>query len=81
MIDVGQGDATLIQTPNHKNILIDGGGSEFGSFDVGEQTLLPYLLDKKITTIDYMIFSHFDSDHCKRVIYHNEKMESKKSNY
>lgn len=80
-IDVGQGDATLIQTPNHKNILIDGGGSEFGSFDVGEQTLLPYLLDKKITTIDYMIFSHLDSDHCKRVIYHNEKMESKKSNY
>ena len=79
-IDVGQGDATLIQTPNHKNILIDGGGSEFGSFDVGKQILLPYLLDKKITTIDYMIFSHFDSDHCNRFIYYNGKIESKKSN-
>ena len=27
-IDVGQGDSTLIVTPNNKNILIDGGGSE-----------------------------------------------------
>lgn len=64
MIDVGQGDSMLIQTPKGKNILIDGGGSELGSFDVGEKTLLPYLLDKNIIKIDYMLFSHFDSDHC-----------------
>ena len=62
-VDVGQGDCTLIQTPQNKTILIDGGGSEFGSFDVGESTLLPYLLDRRITTIDYMLISHFDSDH------------------
>ena len=44
-IDVGQGDSTLITTQYNKKILIDGGGSEFGStFDVGEKTLLPYLL-------------------------------------
>ena len=64
-VDVGQGDCTLIQTPNNKNILIDGGGSEFGSFDVGESILLPYLLDRRITTIDYMFISHFDSDHIR----------------
>ena len=69
LIDVGQGDSILIQTPHHQNILIDGGGSEFGSFDVGKQVLLPYLLDKKITTIDYMMFSHFDSDHCQRTTF------------
>ena len=62
-VDVGQGDCTLIQTPTNKNILIDGGGSEFGTFDIGENTLLPYLLDRRITTIDYMIISHADSDH------------------
>ncbi len=64
-VDVGQGDCTLIQTPENKNILIDGGGSEFGNFDVGEKTLLPYLLARRITTIDYMIISHFDSDHIR----------------
>ena len=63
-IDVGQGDSTLITTQYNKKILIDGGGSEFGStFDVGEKTLLPYLLKKKIHKVDCVIISHFDSDH------------------
>ena len=62
-VDVGQGDCTLIQTPSNKTILIDGGGSEFGNFDVGESTLLPYLLDRRIKKIDYILISHFDSDH------------------
>ena len=64
-VDVGQGDCTLIQTPENKNILIDGGGREFGNFDVGESTLMPYLLARRITTIDYMLISHFDSDHIR----------------
>lgn len=64
-VDIGQGDSTLIITPNNKKILIDGGGSEFGSFDVGERTLLPYLLSRKVKNIDYVIISHFDSDHVR----------------
>ena len=61
-IDVGQGDSCLIVTPKNKKILIDGGGSD--NYDVGKNTLLPYLLDRGITKIDYIIVSHFDSDHC-----------------
>ena len=57
----GQGDSCLIVTPNNTKILIDGGGSE--TYDVGEQILLPYLLDRRITKIDYIICSHFDMDH------------------
>ena len=68
-IDVGQGDSTLIITPTNKKIMIDSGGSETGSFDVGESTLLSYLLDRKITTLDYICISHFDSDHCHGFIY------------
>lgn len=75
-IDVGQGDSMLIETPSKKKILIDGGGSEFGSFDVGEKILLPYLLDRGIMQIDYLIFSHFDSDHCKRTFYYYAKFKS-----
>lgn len=60
-IDVGQGDSTLIVTPQNKTILIDGGGSS--TYDVGKNTLIPYLLDRKIKEIDYVIISHFDQDH------------------
>ena len=73
-VDVGQGDCTLIQTSGRKNVLIDGGGSEFGSFDVGESTLLPYLLDRGITKIDYMMISHFDSDHIGGLFYIMENL-------
>ncbi|MBO5005457.1 MAG: MBL fold metallo-hydrolase [Clostridia bacterium] len=75
-IDVGQGDSTLIITPNNKKILIDGGGNEFGGFDVGEKTLLPYLLARQVKSIDYIIISHFDSDHCQRFIYYCGKVKS-----
>lgn len=60
-IDVNQGDSTLIVTPKNKTILIDGGGSE--NFDVGKNTLIPYLLDRKIKKLDYIVISHFDLDH------------------
>ena len=63
-MDVGQGDCTLIITPNHKNILIDGGTTTNTNYDVGKQTLLPYLLNHKIRTIDVMVITHFDADHC-----------------
>ncbi len=62
-IDVGQGDSCFIITPNDKTILIDGGGQE--TFDVGKNTLVPYLLDRKKIKIDYCIISHFDQDHVR----------------
>ncbi len=60
-IDVGQGDSTLIISPKGKKILIDGGGNE--EYDIGKNVLIPYLLSKKINKIDYIIISHFDTDH------------------
>ena len=62
-IDVGQGDSSLIITPQNKTILIDGGGSSSSDFDVGENTLIPYILDRGFTKIDAVIISHFDHDH------------------
>ena len=62
-IDVGQGDACFIITPKNKTILVDGGGSTSTTFDIGEDTLLPYILDKGYVKIDYVFISHFDQDH------------------
>lgn len=73
-IDVGQGDCTLIILPNDKKILIDG-GDRLDSFDYGERVVVPYLLDKNITKIDYMIASHFDSDHVGGLLYIAQNLE------
>ncbi len=69
-IDVGQGDSTLIITPNNKSILIDGG-------DFDQNILIPYLLNRGIKKIDYIIISHFDSDHVGRYIGNYKRVKSK----
>ncbi|MBQ6992173.1 MAG: MBL fold metallo-hydrolase [Clostridia bacterium] len=58
---LGSGDCVFIQTPQNKNVLIDGGDNKY-------DVLLPYLLDKRVKKIDYMIVSHFDSDHSNGLI-------------
>ena len=67
-IDVGQGDSSLIITPQNKTILIDGGGSSSLDFDVGKNTLIPYILDRGFTKIDIVIVSHFDQDHIGSIL-------------
>ncbi|MDX5606701.1 MBL fold metallo-hydrolase [Clostridioides difficile] len=57
MIDVGQGDSILVQTPTNKNILIDGGDED------SENIIISYLRQKRIKTIDIIIATHPDSDH------------------
>lgn len=74
-IDVGQGDCTLILTPQNKTILIDGGGVE--GIDVGKQILVPYLLDRKIMKIDYLINSHTDMDHISGLLTVLEELKVK----
>ena len=78
-IDVGQGDSTLIVTPTNKKILIDSGGSKsLETYDVGENTLVPYLLNRGIDTLDYIIVSHFDADHCNGFIAVLDKIKVRK---
>lgn len=63
-VDVGQGDCTFIRTPYGKSIIIDGGGSNIASdFNGGKSTLLPYVLDRGYTKIDFVVISHMDNDH------------------
>lgn len=62
-VDVGQGDCFFIETSKGKRILIDGGGSETSSYDVGKNILLPYLLDRKCRKIDLIFISHAHTDH------------------
>jgi competence protein ComEC len=75
-IDVGQGDAILIRTPEKRTILIDGGGTvsfrkpdeevwrdRRDPFEVGRKLLVPLLKKRGIHHIDWLVVSHYDMDH------------------
>lgn len=68
MVDVGQGDCIVCETPSKKKIMIDGGGNENGEDTVGEKIVVPFLRSKAITKLDFIIISHFDTDHVGGVL-------------
>lgn len=58
-IDVGQGDCTLIVSPDGKTTVLIDAGDE----DRGTKSVLPYLKKQHIDHLSYVIASHYDSDH------------------
>ena len=69
MIDVGQGDSSLIQF-NGKTILMDTGGkvSKYSSNSISNNTLIPFFKSKGIRKINYLILTHGDYDHMGEAI-------------
>ena len=59
-LDVGQGDCTLIEFPDGKVAMIDGGDAS----SKVELYIMRYLNALRIDKIDYLIVSHADKDHC-----------------
>jgi competence protein ComEC len=69
-LDVGQGNAALLQLPGGYTALIDGGGfSDNSVFDMGARVIAPFLWRNKIQTIDALILSHPNSDHLNGLIF------------
>lgn len=62
-LDVGQGACTLIELPDGKKMLVDGGGHSSENFDVGERVIAPFLWKKRIWKLDDLVISHPHSDH------------------
>lgn len=62
-LDVGAGDAAVIQLPNKEILLIDGGGLMDDSFDVGKAVIAPYLYSCGIKKVDYIVLTHPHRDH------------------
>ncbi|HUG37677.1 MAG TPA: DNA internalization-related competence protein ComEC/Rec2 [Candidatus Limnocylindrales bacterium] len=62
-LDVGQGDATLVEVPEGQRLLIDGGPGGPRRFDVGERVLLPFLWNRPAARLDVVSLSHSDPDH------------------
>ncbi|MGE5217870.1 MAG: DNA internalization-related competence protein ComEC/Rec2 [Chloroflexota bacterium] len=62
-LNVGQGDAAVVELPNSQVLLIDAGGAAVGDFDTGENIVAPFLRARKILKIDYLVVSHARVDH------------------
>jgi beta-lactamase superfamily II metal-dependent hydrolase len=57
-LDVKEGDATVIKTPDNSVIMIDG-----GSDNMGKEVILPFLSSSHIEYIDLLVATHPDADH------------------
>ena len=62
-LNVGQGDAAVLELPGSKVMLIDAGGNAVGDFDTGEAIVAPYLRSRKILKVDYLVVTHPRIDH------------------
>ncbi|VEN74756.1 DNA internalization-related competence protein ComEC/Rec2 [Candidatus Desulfarcum epimagneticum] len=77
-LDVGQGNAALLEFPRGFRMLVDGGGFRSKSgLDTGRHMIAPLLRGKKIGTIDAILLSHPDSDHLNGLIYIAERFNVK----
>ena len=63
-LDVGHGDAILVQLPDRRSVLVDAGGSLTGSpFDIGGRVVAPVLWALGTRRLDVLVLTHGDPDH------------------
>lgn len=62
-LDVGQGDAAIVQFPDGRTLSIDAGGLVSATFDIGGRVIAPSLWALGVRRIDYMSVTHGDVDH------------------
>jgi competence protein ComEC len=72
VLDVGQADATLVELPAGRALLVDAGGPPWlsapsegaaAAFDIGERVVLPALRAMGISRLDGLVITHADPDH------------------
>lgn len=63
VLDVGQGDAALIDLPDGTLVLVDGGGMVGSPVDPGRSVILPVLRARRRSRLDIVVLSHPHPDH------------------
>jgi competence protein ComEC len=72
ILDVGQGDSILLEFPDGRRMLIDGGGVSAGrflglrdesTFSIGEDVVSAYLFSRGIRLVDTVVLTHAHNDH------------------
>jgi competence protein ComEC len=76
VLDVGQGSSALLEFPGGRTMLVDGGGyADPRAFDMGRRVIAPFLLRRKILTVDFLVLSHPSSDHMNGLRYVVEQFQ------
>ncbi|WP_373892865.1 DNA internalization-related competence protein ComEC/Rec2 [Virgibacillus natechei] len=84
MLDIGQGEAFVIELPYRKGVIFMDAGATFSFEDmepsdrVYKQVIKPYLYARGITQIDAIFLSHEDMDHIGSVPYMIEDLDVEK---
>lgn len=67
-VDVGQGDCTIIELPDGKTMVIDGGENK-KEVETAVQKFIDNTFTSDFQYFDYAILTHADSDHCGSLDY------------
>jgi competence protein ComEC len=62
-LDVGQGDATLLQPAGAPPLFVDAGGAAGSAFDVGRRVTLPAAWAFGVRSLSALVLTHGDPDH------------------
>lgn len=84
VLDVGQADAIVIQTPRGHTILVDAGGrlergapgTQSSAEQIGERIVVPFLRRSGIDAIDALVLSHPHGEHGEIHAHDHEGRES-----
>jgi competence protein ComEC len=63
VLDVGQGDAIVIETPEGPTLLVDAGGGGPWRLDAGERVVAPVLWNRGTLRLGAAVTTHDDQDH------------------
>ena len=67
-LDVGQGDSAVLELPDGRTVVIDG-GTRYERFDMGRGVVAPFLWNRGIHRIDHVIATHQQLDHVGGLIW------------
>jgi len=63
VLDVGQGDAIVVETPDGRAVVVDAGAGGPWRLDAGERAVAPFLWNRGVLTLHATLTTHADIDH------------------